>query len=292
MKILLLERGQYADTFQSRTPLLSIAYSRTDDGVLKYNSTPQEHLSESRKMQMISGKLLGGTSRVNNGLYTRCFPGEFHDWGEGWDAETAGVLYDRSEGLHGQASLTGEWKTRIVDSFLKSSTMYRPPVIDTECRFMETMKELGVPFYEDMNVPKPASFITKLRTTVTENGKRSATSSFLSAEYLYGQQNLSICLGAVIQRIDLDKENQVQGVFIERENDTGITYYAKAREIILCAGAVASPQLLMLRYFRLHLKSNWSGIGPKEPLKQLGIECKIDLPAVGTQLVYSSDSNL
>ena len=239
---------------------------------------------------MISGKLLGGTSRINNGLYTRCFPGEFHDWGEGWDAESANAMYDRSEGLQGNASLTGEWKTRIVESFFESSKMYRAQVIETDCRFMETMKELGVPFYEDTNAPKPASFITKLRTTVTEDGKRSATSCFLSARDIHGRQNLKVCLGAVVQRIDLDQENQVQGVFIECEWDRSVTYYAKTREIILCAGAVASPQLLMLRYFLLHLKSNWSGIGPKQPLKELGIECKIDLPAVGTQLVYPSNS--
>jgi hypothetical protein len=68
----------------------------------------------------------------------------------------------------------------------------------TESRFLETMKELGVPFQEDTtrNAPKPASFITKLWTTVTEHGKWCRRSS-------------KVCRGAVVQRIDLDAENQV-----------------------------------------------------------------------------------
>jgi choline dehydrogenase-like flavoprotein len=110
------------------------------------------------------------------------------------------------------------------------------------------MKELGVPFREDTNAPKPASFITKLRTTVTGDGRRCATSSFLTGKDLEERRNLKVCLGSVVQRIDLDDKNEVQGVFVENEKDSGVTYYVKAREIILSGGAIASPQLLMLRY--------------------------------------------
>lgn len=122
--ILLLERGQLADNFQSRTPLLSLAYTRNDDGVMKYKSAPQRHLNDNRTMQMISGKLLGGTSRVNNGLYTRCQPAEFHDWGEGWDFKKAEELYDRSEGNVKKTNANGEWKTRVIEPFFESSKLY------------------------------------------------------------------------------------------------------------------------------------------------------------------------
>jgi len=196
-------------------------------------------------MQMISGKLLGGTSRVNNGLYTRCLPAEFANWGVGWDSQTAAAMYDRSEG---NKELKGEWNTRILEPFFESSKLYSPFRDEIDCRFLDTMKETGLPFCEDTNVPKPASFITKLRTTVTHDGKRCATSSFLPGKDLEERRNLKVCLGAVVQRIDLDEENQVQGVFAENEKDSGVTYYVKAGEIILCGGAVASPQLLMLRY--------------------------------------------
>ena len=57
--ILVLERGQLGDSFASRTPLLSLAYTRNDDGVLKYNSSPQRHLHDNRSMQMIVRKVIG-----------------------------------------------------------------------------------------------------------------------------------------------------------------------------------------------------------------------------------------
>ena len=126
--ILVLERGQLGDSFVSRIPLLSLAYNRNDDGVLKYNSSPQRHLHDNRSMQVIGGKLLGGTSRVNNGLYTRCQPAEFQDWGEGWDWVKAEELYNRGEGNPQNSASNGEWQTRIVEPFFESSKMYFTPL--------------------------------------------------------------------------------------------------------------------------------------------------------------------
>jgi choline dehydrogenase-like flavoprotein len=92
--------------------------------VLKYASAPQRHLFGNRSMQMIAGKLLGGTSRVSNGLYTRSLPAEFHDWGEGWEFENVDMLYDRSECIPHKKTANGEWNTRIIDPFFESSEMY------------------------------------------------------------------------------------------------------------------------------------------------------------------------
>jgi choline dehydrogenase len=125
--ILVLERGQLADSLQSQAPLLSLAYSRNDDGVLKYDSAPQKHLYGSRKTKLIAGKLLGGSSRLNNGLLMRCQPAEFHDWGEGWTFDQLETLYNRSNSNSSDidnANSNGEWKTRIVETFFESSKMY------------------------------------------------------------------------------------------------------------------------------------------------------------------------
>lgn len=115
-------------------------------------------------------------------------------------------------------------------------------------RFLDTIKGMGVPFKVDTNDPKPASYITKLRTTVTTDGRKSAANSFLSEKDIKNKSNLKICLGAVVQRLDIDEDNRVQGVFVETEQSSGTTFYVKAKEVILCGGAVASPQLLLLRY--------------------------------------------
>lgn len=117
-----------ADSFASRTPLLSLAYNRNDDGVLKYNSAPQRHLHDNKSMQMIGGKLLGGTSRVNNGIYIRCQPVEFQDWGEGWGSLKADELYNRAEMNSQEPTANGEWQTRIVEPFFGLSEMYAIPL--------------------------------------------------------------------------------------------------------------------------------------------------------------------
>jgi choline dehydrogenase-like flavoprotein len=114
-----------ADTFQSRSPLLALGYARNDDGVMKYNSAPQVHLSESRRMQILSGKLLGGTSRINNALYSRCQPGEFDDWGEGWAYhDDIRPLFDRSERNAADKGSNGEWSTRTVEPFFPATQVY------------------------------------------------------------------------------------------------------------------------------------------------------------------------
>jgi choline dehydrogenase len=126
-KILVLERGQLADSFVSRTPLLSLGFARNDDGVMKYNSAPQKHLSDERKMQIISGKLLGGTSRINNALYSRGHVGEYNGWGEGWTYDELEPLFERSERNaepHVTKHKAGEWNTRTVPYFFPATQVY------------------------------------------------------------------------------------------------------------------------------------------------------------------------
>ena len=114
------------------------------------------------------------------------------------------------------------------------------------------MTNLGVPFVEDFNDPsQPASSITKLRTTVTEEGKRcSSNAAFLPEVFVKHRTNLKICFGAIVQRLYINSTEGIQrvaGVFVEGEKSKGTTYYVKGKETILCGGAVASPQLLLLR---------------------------------------------
>jgi choline dehydrogenase-like flavoprotein len=120
--ILLLERGHLNDSFLARTPLLSLAYTRKDAAVVRYDSEPQGGLG-GRKMGMLTGRGIGGTSRINNGLYMRCQPEEFMGWGDGWGYEELRGLYDRSE-FNVAGSQLGTWKTRVVPTFFASSEMY------------------------------------------------------------------------------------------------------------------------------------------------------------------------
>jgi len=111
---------------------------------------------------------------------------------------------------------------------------------------------MGVPYVEDTNAPKqPVAAITKLRTTVTADGKRcSAYEAFLPAAFVEKYDNLKICFEVVVQRLGGETQDgvyRVGGLYVENENVVGETYYLKAKEIILCAGAISSAQLLLLR---------------------------------------------
>jgi len=117
-------------------------------------------------------------------------------------------------------------------------------------RFRDAVVENGVPFVEDVNDPSmgTACSITKLRTTVNAEGKRSSTDdAFLSKKEVQGKRNLTVCVGVVVQRLEIDDDNQVRGVYVEREENSDSTYYIRAKEIVLCSGAVGSPQILLLR---------------------------------------------
>lgn len=154
--------------------------------------------------------------------------------------------------------------------------------------FLEVVQSTGVPYVKDINDPKqPASSITKVPTTVTADGRRSSTNdAFLPAQLVKSRQNLKVCLGAIVQRLDIDEGNRVRGVYVESEQRPLETYYIKAKEVILCCGATASPQLLMLRYLTPDVASNRSGIGPRAELEKHNIVCKVDLPGVGSHLVH------
>jgi choline dehydrogenase-like flavoprotein len=126
------------------------------------------------------------------------------------------------------------------------------PSLPTDVSFLDAVKAMGVPYVGDFNDPlQPASSITKLRTAVAADGKRcSAFEAFLPEKFVKRQSNIKICFGVVAQRLDISKNGseRVQGLFLENEKSSGKTFYVKTKEVILCGGAVASPQLLLLRY--------------------------------------------
>ena len=99
---------------------------------------------------MISGKLLGGTTRVNNGLYSRCPAGEFEGWGDGWKYDELKKLYDKAETKvedTKEDTKTGEWHTRIVPPFFKSSERYPFQSLITSAYSLSSLSFSSYPLY-------------------------------------------------------------------------------------------------------------------------------------------------
>jgi choline dehydrogenase-like flavoprotein len=134
--------------------------------------------------------------------------------------------------------------------------------------FLEAAERAGIPYVDDPNRPEQDG--AALAQVTQHKGRRwSAGDAYLRP--VRGRANLEIVTGAA-----------VEGVELERGRATGVRYRDRVgrkrlveadREVVLAAGALGSPQLLML-----------SGIGPADHLRRLGIEVAVDAPEVGQNL--------
>lgn len=101
VNVLLLERGPVVDTFASRVPLLSIDFRPPTSPSYKWLAAPLSAAVGSEPLEMITGKLLGGTSKINAHLYTRGVPGEFNAWAQagrkGWGWQDVEPFFKKSE---------------------------------------------------------------------------------------------------------------------------------------------------------------------------------------------------
>ncbi|MBK5933572.1 choline dehydrogenase [Rhodovulum imhoffii] len=227
-----------------------------------YESAPEPYLNNRRLFQP-RGKVLGGTGAINGMIYMRGQPEDFDGWaaggctGWGWD----GVLpYFKS----------CEDQERGADEYHGAGG----PVAVSDIRtrhelgeaFHAASEALGVPRNDDFNGAQQEG--TGYVQTTTRNGLRWST----AAGYLRGtaRQNITLKLGAMVQRITLDGR-RATGV-LWRDKRGKHTANAR-REIILSGGSFNSPQLLQL-----------SGIGPGELLRSFGIGVQHDLPGVGENL--------
>ncbi|GJJ12626.1 hypothetical protein Clacol_006869 [Clathrus columnatus] len=256
ISVLLLEKGKPSFTWSSRVPLLSCNF-RTNTLCNIFNSVPQKQLG-GKAVKIITGCGLGGSSRINAMLYTRGLPCQFDAWSEegrkGWSYEELLPYFLKSERALDETkngavhSVTGLWKNRSFKSYFKTT---------------------------DSNPVEPIYGVAKASYTIDEHSHRSDTASaFLSSQE--ERHNLHICVDALVSKIVLNSSKGVsaKGVSVERYSQkSDLVEILAKREIIICAGTIGSPQLLML-----------SGIGPRDHLLGLGIDVRKDLPGVGSNL--------
>ena len=228
-----------------------------------------------RRMPVPRGKMLGGSSGINYMAYVRGHPGDFDAWASagaiGWSYDEVLPYFRKSEGFEPSDDIAADAPAHNHAGPLGVSV--RSPVLPGAREFVEAAVAAGIPRgdYNGRNRGGPAG-VTSLLQTTTRQGKRSSTyHAFLEGE-VEGRPNLTILTGAYATRVTLSDSLQATGV--EYRTATGETRVAAAsKEVILCAGAVGSPQLLML-----------SGIGPRQELEAVGVACHADSPHVGKHL--------
>ena len=230
------------------------------------------------RMMVPRGKMLGGSSGLNYMAYVRGHPGDFDAWAAGgaagWSYAEVLPYFRKSEALLATDEVPLDPAAHGTDGPL--GVAVRSPVLPGAQAFVEAAVATGIPAgdYNGRDRGGPAGLVSLLQTT-TRDGKRASTyHAFLEGEP-ESRPNLTVITEAQVVRVVVEGEpGALRATGVEYLADDGTRQLLTAdREIILSAGAVGSPQLLML-----------SGIGPREHLESLDIACLLDAPEVGRHL--------
>ena len=228
-----------------------------------YSTAPEPALG-GRRLWWPRGKVLGGSSSINAMCYIRGNPRDYDEWDDlgatGWYWNNVLPYFKRSEG-----NSRGAGKLHGGDGPLGvSDPRYQNPLSPV---FIEAAHQAGWPLTDDFNGEFQEGF--GWYQTTTRNGARSsAAEAYLKP--VRSRKNLQVVTGAVASRVTFENG---------RANGVDYSVGGKTRcerasaEVLLCGGALNSPQLLML-----------SGIGPAAHLREHGIEVRVDLPGVGGNL--------
>jgi choline dehydrogenase len=262
-RVLVLEAGGSDDRFWIKTP---VGYGRTfaDPAVnWKYTALASPGLDD-RPMYWPRGRVVGGSSSINALVYCRGMPVDFEDWRAmgnlGWGWEDVKPYFERSERrVAADGRVTGGGPLDIKD--------VTPYLHATRAHWSAAARELGLPETADFNGPRPEG-VGCYQITVRDGRRRSAADAFLRPALR--RSNLELRTGAWVSRLKFDA-NRASGV--DYVQDGRERTASARREIILCGGAVNSPQLLQL-----------SGIGPGSILAGLGIPVRLANDAVGGNL--------
>jgi len=227
-----------------------------------YTTVPQP-AAANRSLYLPRGKVLGGSSSLNAMIYIRGNKADYDTWAylgnTGWDYESVLPYFKKSENYHGGAS-----HYHGTGGPLSVSTMTPNPLTEA---FIEAALSVGLERNDDF--AGESSLGVGLCDMTVRDGKRcSAAAAFLRPALR--RPNLTVLTGARARRL-LVRAGRCTGV--EFEHAGKLRAASAAAEVIVCSGALASPQLLML-----------SGIGDAAALREVGIECIVDLPGVGQNL--------
>ncbi|GJQ78192.1 hypothetical protein Trydic_g2522 [Trypoxylus dichotomus] len=268
-KILLLEAGGH-ETEISDVPLLSLYLhkSRLDWGYLTEPQPTACLAMKGHRCSWTRGKVLGGSSVLNTMIYIRGNRRDFDRWealgNPGWGYEDVLPYFLKSEDQRNPYLAKNKYHKTGGYLTVQDSPYNTPLAI----AFLEAGQEMG---YEvrDVNGEHQTGFAL-FQYTMRRGTRCSISKAFLRP--IRYRENLHISILSHVTKILIDKQTKTAyGVeFIKN----GQKHQVRAtKEVILSAGGINSPQLLML-----------SGIGPREHLQKFGIDVLVDAPGVGKNL--------
>lgn len=238
---------------------------------MRYHRTvPQAHL-DGRAHDIPQGHVLGGGSSVNAQVYIRGRPSDYDAWETMLCGENDNPGWGWRDVLPHFRAMEGNNRLHDTRHGVDGPLLVSDPghIDDVSRWFVQSVQALGEPFNPDFN--GPAQRGVGFYQFMNRRGKRSSAAYAFIAP-LQGNPGLVVRLNAAVRRIDI-RHGRAEGV--TWRDAKGHEHQAFAdREVIVAAGALVTPQLLML-----------SGVGPAAQLKHHGIACEVDLPGVGENLI-------
>ncbi|GAB3852077.1 choline dehydrogenase [Nocardioides maradonensis] len=234
----------------------------------KYETDPEPHMN-GRRVSHARGKVLGGSSSINGMIFQRGNPMDYERWGaqpgmKEWDYAHCLPYFKRMESLHLVDGSNGADEWRGGDGPLN---LERGPATNPLFgAFFEAAQQAGYPLTDDVNGYRQEGFARFDRNI--KNGRRwSAARAYLHPAM--SRKNLSVQTLAMATKVRFEGKRAVGVEYLR----AGRPRYVAAREVILCGGAINTPQLLQL-----------SGVGDQEHLAQVGVPLVHHLPGVGENL--------
>jgi choline dehydrogenase len=229
----------------------------------RYESEPEPEMN-GRRIYHARGKVLGGSSSINGMIFQRGNPLDLEKWAadpgmESWDYAHCLPYFKRMETCLAGAD---EWRGGDGPLVLERGPA-KGPLFDA---FFAAVQQAGHPLTTDVNGYRQEGFAAFDRNI--HRGRRlSAARAYLHP--VMSRPNLEVLTGRLAQRV-LFEGSKAVGVEVLHRGRAGTV---RANEVILCGGAINSPQLLQL-----------SGVGNAEELGRVGVQAVHDLPGVGENL--------
>jgi choline dehydrogenase-like flavoprotein len=263
VRVLLLEAGGSDSSLKIKIPA---AFTQQFHTKLDWDfaTEPEPHV-DGRCLYIPRGKALGGSSSMNAMLYVRGRPLDYDSWeaqgAPGWGyADVLPYFIKAEDNVRGPSEYHG------AGGPLRVSEQRSPRPMDR--RLLAASEAAGIPRIADYNGPEQDG-ASMFQVTQRDGRRFSAADAYLRPALT--RPNLEVRTNVTVLGVELEGDRAV-GVRLRRGRGS-IEVARAGREVLLSAGAIGSPQLLLL-----------SGIGPADELRDAGVEVVCDLPGVGRNL--------
>ena len=271
--VLLLEAGPDYPDFELLPNEIKYGYNNGAselDSPFNWSYEARGSATQSRPMEIARGRVIGGSGSVNGQVFLRGLPEDYDSWAERGNGEWSYVSVlpffrkletdlDVRDDFHGSDGPIPVRRVPPEDML---------PVYDA---FHQATLDAGFPYDPDMNNPESTG-AGPVPMNNPGNIRMSAALSYLNPAR--HRLNLTVRGGVAARRVVFEQgaTGSPRAVAVEVESG-GEVFAVEGEEIVLCAGGLASPQLLLL-----------SGVGPADHLREMGIPVVLDSPGVGKNL--------